>query len=74
MNEPKIKAQSARIHQIELLEAVIKQNAAAIEVQELILRRMVYKQIHRMAELRMQKLWLVNAQRAAAKAAAGQPV
>ena len=66
----KIKDQAKRIAQIEMLEAIIKQHSAAIEVQELTLRNMVHKQINRLAELRMQKLLLTNAQRAAPKPAA----
>jgi len=62
--------QSKRVFQITLLESVIAKHAAAIATHELLLRRMVEKQINRLAELRMQKLYLTNAQRAAAKAAA----
>ena len=67
---PEIKDQSKRVFQITLLESVISKHAAEIATQELLLRRMVEKQINRLAELRMQKLYLVNAQRAEAKAAA----
>jgi len=64
------KDQSKRVFQITLLESVIAKHAAAIATQEIILKRMIENQINRLAELRMQKLYLTNAQRAAAKAAA----
>ncbi len=64
-----IKDQSKRIAQIKLLEAVIAQTDAAIVTQNLILQNLEQKLIRQCTELRMQKLFLVNAQRAAAKAA-----
>lgn len=47
---------------IAMLEAVIEKNAAAIHAQELTLRRMMEKQMHRLAELRCQKMMLKRAE------------
>ena len=74
MTTPEIKDQSKRIAQIEMLEAVINQHAAAIVLQELTLRQMINRQVNRLAELRVQKLLLTNARRAAAKLAASAAV
>ena len=52
------KDQTARKHQIALLEAVIAKNAAAIATTELTLKRQIEKQINRLAELRCQKILL----------------
>lgn len=57
------KDQTKRKAQIELLEAVIAKNAAAITVTELGLKRQIEKQIARLAELRVQKMLLKMAER-----------
>jgi len=66
-----IKDQTKRRAQIKLLEAVIAQTDAAIVTQNLILENLERKLIRQCTELRMQKLFLVNAERAAAKARSG---
>lgn len=47
---------------IAMLEAVIDKNTASIRATELVLRRQMEKQMHRLAELRCQKLMLQRAQ------------
>ena len=58
------KDQSKRVAQIAILQLVVAQHALAIETQRLLLNNMEAKQVNRLAELRMQKLFLVNAERA----------
>lgn len=57
------KDQTKRRQQIELLEAVIAKNAAAIAITEAQLKTQITKQINRLAELRCQKLLLGIAER-----------
>lgn len=71
------KDQNKRKAQIAILETQITKHAAAIHEMELNTRRMIEKQIHRLAELRFQKLMLKRAENFAAhqqRLAAGEPV
>lgn len=67
-----VRPNQQRLAQIHLLEIVVAKNQLAIREQEHLLQNMREKQVSRMAELRMQKLLLVNAHRRAARAAAAQ--
>lgn len=62
-----VQDQSKRRAQIHLLEIVVAKNQCAIREQEHLLQNMREKQVNRLAELRLQKLLLVNANRRAAR-------
>ena len=56
------KDQSGRKAQIAILETQIAKHAAAIHEMEINTRRMIEKQIHRLAELRFQRMMLKRAE------------
>lgn len=68
MNNELPKDQTKRRQQIELLKATVAKHDAKIREQEILLANMRRNQIARCAELRMQELLLLNAERAALKA------
>ena len=65
-----IKDQSNRIAAIAILETVVARHDAAIRTSELCLQQQRDKQVHRLAELRHQKMLLAWHRDAARKAAA----
>lgn len=63
---PAPKDQTKRKMQIQILEAAIAKQEAAIRATQLTLQQQQVKLVHRLAELRLQKMLLKNAEQEAA--------